>query len=435
MKNMYFQFSRLILKILVIYLCAADMPFKILPRTEKFRRIGFVTPFFLLVNAFSWYFMSYLTVDGIVQELSECSLKALCLKISYPLSIIISAILGSILLKNVCKPRFFYTWTFFGLASSASLAILSRYSFEVDIFVVTFMGGSLGFGMPSLLSYFTEVTTAENRGSIGGLTLFATSISIVIFTAVKPMLNQILATSFITCWRGWGLVALRGADMHKIKQELQKPPSHHSTKFIRNRTFLLYLLAWFMFACVDGFGANIVILHGRNFHDSFKFVEPFVVSLSTLVSGILSDMIGRKRIMTLGFVSLGTAYAILGLTPEAWFSWLLFFVVSGFAIGSLWLLFTVIIWGEISEQQIIEKYYAIGEAPYFLAGIVSIVFAPVASLIPKTSAFSLAALFLFLAVIPLMFAPETLPEKTLRERELRNYIEKAKRIREKFTKD
>jgi hypothetical protein len=32
-----------------------------------------------------------------------------------------------------------------------------------------------------------------------------------------------------------------------------------------------------------------------------------------------------------------------------------------------------------------------------------------------------------------MYAPETLPEKKLRERELRGYIEKAKKIREKFT--
>jgi hypothetical protein len=30
-----------------------------------------------------------------------------------------------------------------------------------------------------------------------------------------------------------------------------------------------------------------------------------------------------------------------------------------------------------------------------------------------------------------MYAPETLPEKRIRERELKQYIEKAKRIREK----
>jgi hypothetical protein len=47
--------------------------------------------------------------------------------------------------------------------------------------------------------------------------------------------------------------------------------------------------------------------------------------------------------------------------------------------------------------------------------------------------FSVASFFLFLAVIPLMFAPETLPEKTLKERELKQYVEKAKKTKEKYT--
>jgi len=46
--------------------------------------------------------------------------------------------------------------------------------------------------------------------------------------------------------------------------------------------------------------------------------------------------------------------------------------------------------------------------------------------------FSFAAFFLFLAVIPLMYAPETLPEKLIRQKELRRYVEKAKKIREKY---
>jgi len=31
-----------------------------------------------------------------------------------------------------------------------------------------------------------------------------------------------------------------------------------------------------------------------------------------------------------------------------------------------------------------------------------------------------------------MFAPETLPEKKIRERELKKYIEKAKKVKEKY---
>jgi nucleotide-binding universal stress UspA family protein len=41
--------------------------------------------------------------------------------------------------------------------------------------------------------------------------------------------------------------------------------------------------------------------------------------------------------------------------------------------------------------------------------------------------FSFAAFFLFLAVLPLVYAPETLPEKTMKDRELKKYIEKAQK--------
>ena len=40
-------------------------------------------------------------------------------------------------------------------------------------------------------------------------------------------------------------------------------------------------------------------------------------------------------------------------------------------------------------------------------------------------------LALFLAVLPLVYAPETLPEKTMKDRELKKYLEKAQKIVEK----
>ena len=61
-------------------------------------------------------------------------------------------------------------------------------------------------------------------------------------------------------------------------------------------------------------------------------------------------------------------------------------------------------------------------------------FLPYTEVLPSESAytaFSLAAFFLFLAVVPLMYAPETLPEKKMKERQLKQYIEKAKKIKEK----
>jgi Sec-independent protein translocase protein TatA len=45
--------------------------------------------------------------------------------------------------------------------------------------------------------------------------------------------------------------------------------------------------------------------------------------------------------------------------------------------------------------------------------------------------FSFASLFLFLAVLPLVYAPETLPEKVMKDRDLKSYLEKAQKIAKK----
>jgi hypothetical protein len=39
---------------------------------------------------------------------------------------------------------------------------------------------------------------------------------------------------------------------------------------------------------------------------------------------------------------------------------------------------------------------------------------------------------LFLAVLPLFYAPETLPEKVRKERELKFYVEKAQEVAQKY---
>ena len=48
--------------------------------------------------------------------------------------------------------------------------------------------------------------------------------------------------------------------------------------------------------------------------------------------------------------------------------------------------------------------------------------------------FSFASFFLFAATLPLSYAPETLPEKVLKEMDLMSYVEKAKKKAEEKAK-
>ncbi|UCH31213.1 MAG: MFS transporter [Candidatus Bathyarchaeota archaeon] len=165
---------------------------------------------------------------------------------------------------------------------------------------------------------------------------------------------------------------------------------------------------------------------------AMNIIEPVIAGTTALIAGILADRTGRKRVIIFGFVSLGVAYAILSLAPIDDISWYFYFVADGVAIGALWSIFTIVIWGELAKHGV-EKYYAIGEAPLFITQILYLFLPYVISVGggAQTLAFSLAAFFLFIAVIPLLNAPETLPEKKIQQRQLRIYTEEALKLKQK----
>ena len=87
------------------------------------------------------------------------------------------------------------------------------------------------------------------------------------------------------------------------------------------------------------------------------------------------------------------------------------------------------IWGDLSYSASSDKYYAIGVIPFFASKFLELtVGADISKYLGASSElFSFGAFFLFLAVLPLIYAPETLPEKSIKDRDLKSYIEKARK--------
>jgi MFS family permease len=163
-------------------------------------------------------------------------------------------------------------------------------------------------------------------------------------------------------------------------------------------------------------------------------VQPVVAGLSMLIGGLLSDRVGRKRVVMYGFVSLGVAYAILGIAPTLPLAWNIYLIVDAIAAGILWIVFIMILWGDLSAQDSREKYYVIGSLPFLATAAIPLSLVPLSEVLQATTpAFSLASFFLFLAVLPLMYAPETLPQKKMELRRLRNYMDQAKKLAGKYT--
>jgi len=257
----------------------------------------------------------------------------------------------------------------------------------------------------------------------------ATNLSAPLITML-PTTDSLVSHLIPPVWRALGLIVLFLTKPSDFVLEKRK---HASFEFVfSNRSFLLYLIPWLMFSLIDGFETVVFgsILE-LGFYDFLRIIGAIIGTVSAFVSGVMSDYVGRKRVVIYGFISLGLAYAVIGIAPENLTSWYFYSVIDGIAWGVFTVSFFLVLWGDISSDSASEKYYAIGCIPFFLADLMGFLFVPLAS-IPANAAFSVASLFLFMAVLPLMYAPETMPERKIELRRLRKYVEKAKKIREKY---
>jgi MFS family permease len=286
--------------------------------------------------------------------------------------------------------------------------------------------------MPSCLTYFADHSTTENRGKTGGIVFLSFFLSAAILAVAFTQLNFTMSVLLLALWRILGLVAFIPLQMNPESNAEKKKRVSFGEVF-QDKSLRLYIAAWTIFNLVDSFEWSI---WGRNLAPSLSTVAvigPILGSVAAFIGGVLSDRVGRKKVVICGFVILGLAYGALGIAPDFLFSWYFYLAVEGIAWGVLLVTFLFAIWGDLSQHGGTEKYYVIGAAPYFFKGIVDSIVTASAPESPKEYvAFSLASLLLFIAVLPLLFAPETMPEKKIEIRRLKGYVDQARKLSEKY---
>ena len=208
----------------------------------------------LLVNTFTWFFIGHGIVVKAKDFFGESSLVGISLILVFPASVMLTALATSAFTSSFSRRKILVTWLILGTLSS----ILSGFLFEdplLALIITSFIGFSLGFGLPSCFAYFSDVTRIEKRGKLGGITFLL--VTLVAFPTIIATSNAdiVANTVFFTLWRAWMIpfLLLVAKDYPTLRTD--------STPFKRvfgERTFMLYFVAWLMFSLVDGFGGLVL---------------------------------------------------------------------------------------------------------------------------------------------------------------------------------
>ena len=397
-----------------------------------FTKMDFLVVTLLFISVFGWYYMATEIIEQkLLIDLASEEIQVIWLTFNF--SVIGSSIFGAILSKKLNKNQFLYGWTILGIMVSLSPMILNKFSF-FQVFSISFLlGVSFGLGMPSFLQYFADSTNVENRGRIGAISFLIANVSVPFLFMVVEKFDLLLVSLVFSFVRAIGLILFFSKQQKNIGESKSKDSFF---SILSDKSFLLYFVVWLVFPLVDRFESTIIVPSlEEGLLETMSMVEPLVGAVTILVAGILCDLIGRKKVMLSGFVSLGFAYAIIAFffdMADPSIIWYFYFIIDAIAWGIFMLTYILVIWGDLSEHGSRVKYYALGGIPFFLSNIIPKILPSVDSIIELNESFSLAALFLFVALLPLVFAPETLPEKKMELRRLKSFAEQAKKEREKF---
>jgi MFS family permease len=391
-----------------------------------------ISSLFIVANSISCFLLTLVFMINILYNKNVNPLpfeNIALLSASYFGGLILSSIIGGTLLSKLLqKKSVFLLWNLLGVFSCLLFYFFYSQTNLVTVSALSLiLGISIGLGIPTCLSLFAMQSKTEKRGRLGAIVFF--TIQILAALILLPLDGKTVAFQFLVL-AVWRLMGLGGFLFY---EPAEKEPDERKTSLlsiVRERKFLLLFLPWFMFTLINYVETPVLEIGmgsiGSDFYTTYSVVSMVISSITAIPAGILCDLKGRKIAGIAGFIFLGLGYAFLSIfSGVGIIAYIFFTVFDGIAWGLLYLTFVFVVWGDLSDGSSREKYYVLGGLPFLLSGLIQVLVQPFAQYINIGLSFSFASFFLFIAILPLAFASETLSDKIMKHRELNNYVQKA----------
>jgi MFS family permease len=370
----------------------------------------------LIWGLYSVYFLTVVAESGNLAT-SEVEI----IQVVNLLSIVAAVVLGVFLVQRVRKRVVFLKYWIVGsvLLSLVPIAVNVTSFIPATIFFF-FVGGYFGLGLPVSFGYFAASTETGNRSRLGGIVFLVSFLGVFLLGSLS-MADVVLNALFLAVFEAITLgitVAIKPEEREILQSEFVG-----YRQILGNRSFLLYFIPWIMFTAIDFMALPLV---NKIFPEYFIIIEmsgTLLAGVLAVAFGFFADYVGRKRLVVAGFALLGVGYGTLSIFQGNILGWCLFAIVDGFAWGIFCAVFLITIWGDLAHGKSGEKYYAIGFLPFLFSAVLPHTGTFISDMV-QTSApvFSFASVFLFIAVLPLAYAPETL---NLKDLEFKSYLDKA----------
>jgi MFS family permease len=331
---------------------------------------------------------------------------------------ILSLLIGAYLNRRL-NLREHLIWNLFGLIFGITL-ILSVSGFN-GLLLYSIVGGfSLGFCIPGTITHVINLTNYENRGSISGILIMITYVLIIICTLFINTAIQL--GIFLSLAKIVNMFIASKIDFMKSQ------PVETSLIKYGTTVKVSFALIWFIFILVNAIATISIAKHVSAYDiDLIQTATAVIGLMSMFFGGLLMDNKGRKKLLIFCYAYLGLEYAMVSLSGGELMGYTF---LDGIAWGILTVYFFMVLAGDI----IFPKMRAIFVSVMIALSIIGQYLTQIFSMeigVQIDQIFPLTVLFLFIAAVVVLILPETLPDKFLRKKELQDYIQKAKKIKEK----